>query len=98
MKFFSHFQNYNYQIIDYFPDHYDELVNAEAETFPMFWDDPLVNHPILETIIAPKLISGAIERTATRMSLMLCLCLTSYHYFRVIQRSGSTESVEEQKV
>ncbi|KAF1752790.1 hypothetical protein GCK72_019345 [Caenorhabditis remanei] len=60
-------KNKNIEIIDYLPDHYDELVNAEAETFPMFWDDPLVNHPILETIIAPKLISGAIERTATQL-------------------------------
>ncbi|EGT43686.1 hypothetical protein CAEBREN_32784 [Caenorhabditis brenneri] len=60
-------KNPNIKIIDYFPDHYDELVNTEAETFPMFWDDPLVNHPILQAIMAPKIISGAIERTATQL-------------------------------
>ncbi|PIC23224.1 hypothetical protein B9Z55_016996 [Caenorhabditis nigoni] len=60
-------KNKNIEIIDYFPDHYEELLHANSETFPMFWDDPFVNHPVLEAFIAPRLISQAVEKTATQL-------------------------------
>ncbi|EGT43513.1 CBN-UGT-13 protein [Caenorhabditis brenneri] len=60
-------KNKNIKVIDYYPDHYDEVVKTEAETFPMLWDDPLANHPILQAFMFPKMISTAIEKTATQL-------------------------------
>ncbi|CCD62608.1 glucuronosyltransferase [Caenorhabditis elegans] len=55
------------EIINYYPDHYDELLKTETATFPAFWDSHLMNNPVLSAFMIPKAIAGEFERTATQL-------------------------------
>lgn len=60
-------KNKNVEIINYYPDHSDELVNLPTETFPLFWDSHLMNNPILQAFMMPKALAGQFERTAVQL-------------------------------
>ncbi|KAF1752789.1 hypothetical protein GCK72_019344 [Caenorhabditis remanei] len=60
-------KNKNIEIINYYPNHYDELVNLETQTFPMFWDSHLMNNPILQAFMMPRALAGEFERTSVQL-------------------------------
>ncbi|PIC23458.1 hypothetical protein B9Z55_017153 [Caenorhabditis nigoni] len=62
-------KNKDIEIINYYPDHYDDLQNSEAKTFSVFWDSHIVSNPILYSIMMPKMINDEFERTDKQLYL-----------------------------
>ncbi|CAO4376709.1 unnamed protein product [Caenorhabditis nigoni] len=60
-------KNKNIEIINYYPDHYEELEKVETETFPMFWDSHLMNNPILQAFMMPRYLVSQLQRTAVQL-------------------------------
>eukprot|EP00081_Caenorhabditis_elegans_P022323 NP_504314.1 Uncharacterized protein CELE_H23N18.4 [Caenorhabditis elegans] len=60
-------KNQNIKIINYYPDHYDELLKTEKKTFPMLWDSQLMNNPILCSFMMPNIMEDSWEKTATQL-------------------------------
>ncbi|EFP00309.1 hypothetical protein CRE_18601 [Caenorhabditis remanei] len=62
-------KNKNIEILNYYPDHYDELLNTESPTFPMFWDSHLMNNPVLQSVMMPRMIVKELQRTDEQILL-----------------------------
>lgn len=60
-------KNKNIEIINYYPDHFEELTKAETQTFPTFWDSKAANNPILGAFVVPRMLTDEFKRTAVRM-------------------------------
>lgn len=60
-------KNKNIEVLNYYPDHYNELLKIESATFPMFWDSQLMNNPILFAIMMPSVFSKEFEKTAEQV-------------------------------
>ncbi|ULT86594.1 hypothetical protein L3Y34_006357 [Caenorhabditis briggsae] len=60
-------KNKNVEIINYYPDHYEELEKLETETFPGFWDSHLMNNPVLQAFMMPRSLVLQFERTAAQL-------------------------------
>ncbi|PIC23220.1 hypothetical protein B9Z55_016993 [Caenorhabditis nigoni] len=60
-------KNKNIEIINYYPDHYEELEKLETETFPGFWDSHLMNNPILQAFMMPRSLVGEFRKTAVQL-------------------------------
>ncbi|CAP28610.1 Protein CBG08856 [Caenorhabditis briggsae] len=59
----------NIEIINYYPDHYEDLQKSEAQTFPVFWDSHLVNNPVLSSFMMPKMLANEFEKTDRQLYL-----------------------------
>uniref|UniRef100_A0A1I7UEK4 glucuronosyltransferase n=1 Tax=Caenorhabditis tropicalis TaxID=1561998 RepID=A0A1I7UEK4_9PELO len=62
-------KNKNIEVLNYYPDHFEELTKIKHPTFPVFWDSKVVNNPVLSAFIVPKLFCKEFERTATQTIL-----------------------------
>ncbi|CCD67007.1 glucuronosyltransferase [Caenorhabditis elegans] len=60
-------KNKNIEIINYYPDHYAELLKKKTPTFPDFWDSHLMNNPVLSSFLMPKALGGEFEQTTTQL-------------------------------
>ncbi|CAO4378917.1 unnamed protein product [Caenorhabditis nigoni] len=62
-------KNKNIEIINYYPDHYEDLLKSEDQTFTALWDSRLANNPVLFSFMVPKMITGEFEKTDTQLYL-----------------------------
>uniref|UniRef100_A0A1I7V201 glucuronosyltransferase n=1 Tax=Caenorhabditis tropicalis TaxID=1561998 RepID=A0A1I7V201_9PELO len=60
-------KNKNIEVLNYFPNHYDELLKSEVPTFPIFWDSQIMNNPILFAFMMAKTLGKEFERTAEQV-------------------------------
>uniref|UniRef100_A0A8R1HXJ2 UDP-glucuronosyltransferase n=1 Tax=Caenorhabditis japonica TaxID=281687 RepID=A0A8R1HXJ2_CAEJA len=60
-------KNENIKILNYYPDHFEELKKEETQTFPIFWDSKLMNIPVLGAFVMPKVLGSAFQKTATQV-------------------------------
>ncbi|EGT44082.1 hypothetical protein CAEBREN_30763 [Caenorhabditis brenneri] len=60
-------KNKNIEILNYYPENYEELLNSKTQTFPIFWDSQLVNHPVLSAFMMPRLLGKEFEGTAKQI-------------------------------
>ncbi|ULT87320.1 hypothetical protein L3Y34_006844 [Caenorhabditis briggsae] len=54
-------------VINYYPNHYDELVNQATQTFPAFWESYFMNNPVFQTFQLPKTLANDYKRTAVQL-------------------------------
>ncbi|UMM32360.1 hypothetical protein L5515_006186 [Caenorhabditis briggsae] len=59
----------NIEIINYYPDHYEELLKSEAENFAVLWDSHLFNNPVLSSFTMSKMFMEKFEKTDTQLYL-----------------------------
>ncbi|CCD67006.1 glucuronosyltransferase [Caenorhabditis elegans] len=60
-------KNKNIEIINYYPDHYDDLLKLETQTFPDFWDSQLMNNPVLMAFMLPRILGGEFKKTTIQL-------------------------------
>ncbi|PIC24344.1 hypothetical protein B9Z55_017718 [Caenorhabditis nigoni] len=60
-------KNKNVEIINYYPSHYDELVNQTTQTFPAFWESYFMNNPVFQTFRMPSALANDYKRTAVQL-------------------------------
>ncbi|EGT43778.1 hypothetical protein CAEBREN_26333 [Caenorhabditis brenneri] len=53
-----------FQILNYYPSHYSELLKAETQTFPIFWDSKLIGNPILGAFMLASVLGGEFKKTS----------------------------------
>ncbi|CAP28336.1 Protein CBG08698 [Caenorhabditis briggsae] len=63
-------KNKNIEIINYYPDHYEDLLKSEVQTFPEFWDSRLVNNPFLSSFMISKILTDEFAKTGTQLYLL----------------------------
>ncbi|CAI2353511.1 unnamed protein product [Caenorhabditis sp. 36 PRJEB53466] len=60
-------KNKNVEILNYFPDKYEEMLKKEARTFPDFWDSPMMTNVVLSSFVMPDLLRKEFEKESTRV-------------------------------
>ncbi|CAI2353512.1 unnamed protein product [Caenorhabditis sp. 36 PRJEB53466] len=60
-------KNKNITILNYYPDHYEELTKTETQTFPLFWDSGIMNNAILQIVTLPYVLGATFKKTATQL-------------------------------
>ncbi|UMM34207.1 hypothetical protein L5515_007381 [Caenorhabditis briggsae] len=63
-------KNKNIEIINYYPDHYEDLLKSEVQTFPEFWDSRLVNNSFLSSFMISKILTDEFAKTGTQLYLL----------------------------
>ncbi|CAP28623.1 Protein CBG08872 [Caenorhabditis briggsae] len=59
----------NIEIINYYLDHYEELLKSEADNFSVLWDSHLFNNPVLSSFTMSKMFMEKFEKTDTQLYL-----------------------------
>ncbi|CAO4377705.1 unnamed protein product [Caenorhabditis nigoni] len=54
-------------VMNYYPNHYDELVNQATQPFPAFWESYFMNNPVFQTFQIPKALANDYKRTAVQL-------------------------------
>ncbi|PIC23240.1 hypothetical protein B9Z55_017009 [Caenorhabditis nigoni] len=62
-------KNKNIEVINYYPDHYEELLKSEAENFSVLWDSHLFNNPVFSSFMMSKMFMEKFEKTERKLYL-----------------------------